>query len=213
MSELLRELQEDMRQERLQKLWNSFGKVIIGLSVSIVLATIVMVVWKNHQQSRAVERTTQLMKGTDRMKVEDYRGAIAEFDVLSEMPPYRSLAMLQKARAEEAIGEHDKVKKTYLAVSHYPLDDEEAAFVELSRLLEETADASPSSSSYIAFDALLRERAAWQLLGAGKKEEAAAAFASLGDDRFAPQSLRARTSIVARYLAAPKTDAKAADNE
>ena len=43
MNELVREIEEDIRQERIDRLWRSFGKGMVGLSIAVILTTVAVV--------------------------------------------------------------------------------------------------------------------------------------------------------------------------
>lgn len=210
MSELLRELEEDIRNERMQRLWNSFGKMIVRFSIAIILATVAVVVWQDWKQSRAEEQTAQFIKGIDRMAVEDYKGAIEALEAIGDdrSSPYRALAMLQKARAQSALGDREGARATYRALAAYPSSGGNEAFVALASLLaaqdmDEPVDVDPDSP----FTHSQREQAAWQLLAAGKEEEAIQTFIALRDNSDAPRSLRTRAGVVLAYLSPKaKTD-------
>ncbi len=110
MSELFEEIKEDIRRERFEKLWNSFGKIMVGISIAVIVATVAIVVDGRTINRRAPwNRPAQFIKGVDRMNVEDYKGAVAAFDALTtdERSPYYGLAMLRKAQAQNCCGDKD----------------------------------------------------------------------------------------------------------
>jgi len=49
----IREVDEQMRQDRARELWSKYGKVVIALAVAVVLATAGMVSWRSYNQSVA----------------------------------------------------------------------------------------------------------------------------------------------------------------
>lgn len=202
MSELLRELEEDLQSERLQKLWHSFGKAIIGLSIGIVFLTAAVVVWQNIEQRQRAEMTSQLIKGADRLKVEDYQGAIDTFDTLAGKDnTYAAMAALRKAQAQAALGANEEAEKTYAQAAKDAVGGNGSAFGDLARLLVAYAQAALSSPGDSPFIHSFTEQTAWRLLKEGKKEEAAQAFSSLRDNRDAPKSMRQRAAVMLDYLA------------
>lgn len=212
MSELFREIQEDIRAERMQKLWNNFGKVMVRVSLAILVGTVAAVLWQNYRQSTATEQTAQLMKGIDRLNIEDYKDAIATFDAIKGNP-YARLAALQKARAYAALGDEEGVKKTYQALAADGDDDE--PFVALGKLLAAEDNGAPMTASEESspFYHLQVERRAWQLLAGGKKDEAVKQFVSLRDNEKTPFSLRRRAAEVLAYLAPLDAGTKGSANE
>lgn len=193
MSELLRELEEDLQSERLQKFWHSFGKAIIALSVAIVLFTAATVIWQNIERNRAIENTSQLIKGADRMRVEDYQGAIDAFAALAGKEPYATLAALRKAQAQAALGDQAAAAKTYGEAANRA-----GAFADLAGLMAaDKKTASPDSPFFYSRS----EQNAWLSLKEGGKDDARQKFSSLRDDKEAPKSLRRRAAMMADYLA------------
>ena len=49
----IREVDEQMRQDRARELWSKYGKIIIALAVAIVLATAGTVAWRSYNDSVA----------------------------------------------------------------------------------------------------------------------------------------------------------------
>lgn len=195
MNELLAELQEDLRQERLQKLWNNFGKLMVAVSVAVVLITIAVVLWNNHRHTVAMQETAQFISGIDRMGIEDYKGAAEIFTQLAEhgSSSYYGVAMLHKAEAETAGGNSEAAAKTYEALAAHNDVFGALAQLHLTDKLLEPNRASP-------FYHTLTEWHAWQLVQAGKKEEAVTLFSALRDDDNAPTSLRKRVAEALQHL-------------
>lgn len=207
MNELLTEIQEDIRNERIQRLWSEGGKLLVGVSVAVVLATAASVVWKNHREKVAMEQTTIFIKGTDRLAVEDYKGALEAFSELTgdANSPYYGMAMLRKAQLQNLEGEHDKAVATYEELAKNGTGPNNEAFATLARLLvasesKDVIETSPTAPLYY----LASERKAWQLVEQGKKDEAGQIFLSLLKDNDAPLTLRRRSAEALQYLAPEK---------
>lgn len=199
MNELVREIEEDIRRERFDRLWKRFGRIMVGVSVMVVLATIGVVVMQNQKESHAMEQTSEYIRGIDRMDVEDFKGAIKIFDQFAEDPSssYYGLAMLQKAKAQEALGNNKGAGETYQELSK-----RSDAFGGLAALLAPTETGQmmePVAGS--AFYYTQQEWKAWQLMGKGKKAEAIEIFMALREDLDAPMSLRSRMNDVVQHIA------------
>src|SRR6185437_3914455 len=50
LSDIFREIEDELRRENLQRLWSRFGKYIIGLVVLAVVATAAFMGWRDYQQ-------------------------------------------------------------------------------------------------------------------------------------------------------------------
>ena len=201
MSELLREIEDDIRREKFDQLWQHFGKIMVGVSVAVVLATIVVVMVQNHRQAVAMEQTGQFIKGLDRLKLEDYKGAIEAFAQISsdDHSPYYGIAMLRRAQAQSAGGDKDGAAKTYQALAAH-----NGTFGELAKM--QSADdklIAPDKKSPFYYSQ--SEWKGWQLMQAGKKDEAVTQFLALRDDAEAPYSMRQRMQDAVQQLAPDKT--------
>ena len=199
MSELFREIEDDIKRERYEKLWQGFGKVMVGVSLIIVVCTIGIVIWQNHKQAKAMDNTTDFIKGIDRLNIEDYKGAIGAFDKLSEEPgsSYYGLALLRKAQAQNALSDHDGAHKTYQVLAEH-----DVVFGELAKMMlpPENGDvAKPRMGA--PFYYAQSEARGWQLLKLGKKENAVAQFLAIYRDPKAPYSMHGRVTEALQYLA------------
>ena len=213
MNELIREIEEDIRRERFDHLWQSFGKVMVGVSLAIILATIVVEVVQHHKKSVAMESTTTFLKGIDRLGFEDYKSAISTFGALENDPssPYYGLFMLRKAQAETATSDKDSAIKTYSALAA-----NDPVFGKLAVLLvpasaNEKNDALPELSKKSAFYYTNAEWRAWDLWSHDKKDEAITQFLSLYNDPATPASMHGRISEVLHYVAPDKLPVETSD--
>lgn len=198
-NELFREIEEDIKRERWDKLWHSFGKVMVGVSLIIILITIGVVIWQNHTQSKAMEKTSEFIKGIDRLNIENYKGAVPVFEKLSEDmdSSYYGLSLLRKAQAQNALSDHEGAYKTYKALAEH-----DHVFGELARMMlpPEGKDV-PKPRIGAPFFYAQSEARAWQLLHVGSNENAIAQFLALYRDKDTPFSMRNRVTEVLQYLA------------
>lgn len=209
MNELIREIEEDIRNERLQKLWNAFGKLLVTISVCIVLGTAAYVVLQNHRTSVAMEQTSKLLRGIDRMRLEDFKTADSELAKLTDdtSSPYYGIAMLRRAQSQAAVGDKEGAKRSYQALASH--SDEFGALAQLMLTADNVAIAPPYDRNAPLYHSL-REAQAWQLMDEGKKDEAIEIFAALNNDEAAPATMRARMQQVLGHIAPQKLVKKSA---
>lgn len=55
MGDIFREIDEELRQERFEKLWQRYGKLVIGAAVAVVVAIVAVSGWRQYQESRQLE--------------------------------------------------------------------------------------------------------------------------------------------------------------
>lgn len=77
MTDLFREVDEAIRQDRAKALWDKYGALFIGVAVALVLATAAYVLWQNHQASRNQELTTALAAALGTAQRDPQAGAAA----------------------------------------------------------------------------------------------------------------------------------------
>lgn len=58
---LMREVDDEVRRERLQHFWKTFGTYVVGASVLIVLTTVGIVGWQSYKKSHDAKLTSQLL--------------------------------------------------------------------------------------------------------------------------------------------------------
>lgn len=201
MSELLRELEDDLRQERFDQLWQKFGKIMLGVSGAIILATAIGVVWNNHEKKIAGEETTLFLRGIAEANGDHEKDAIDTFGQLAadRHSPYYGLAMLRKAQAETDSGDKAAAAKTYqeAAASNDVL-------APLAAMLAPDSGTPLAPQKNAAFYFAEREWGGWQMLAAGKKEAAVSVFLSVRDDPAAPRTMRQRMQEVLQHIAPAK---------
>lgn len=210
MNELYRELQDDMRRERLDQWWSKFGKTMVGMSIAVVAGTIVSVAWQHYKGSVAAEKTGQFLSGLNRLQVEDYKGAITVFEVLSHdtSSPYYGIAMFRKALAQQADGATDASQGTLKTLASAPRDTYNRVYADMAGImLAASSDMPITPEPKGPFFYTQSELKAWQLIEQGKKEEAVAILTALRDDAQTPASMTDRIVQVLAHIA-PETDKK-----
>lgn len=213
MSDIFREIEEDLHRDRYKKLWQKYGNVVIAAAVGLVVATGAWEVWKTQKLHRAEALGQRYAEALKLAQAGHETEAAAAFAKLAEEAGagYSALARLQEAallakagNAEGAIAIYDKLAAdgsvdqayrdlaTLLAVLHGIDRGDPAA---LARRLEPlTPAASPWRHSALELSAILAERM-------GDKARAEQLYAQLADDGTAPADIRARA---AEMLAALK---------
>lgn len=214
MTDVFREVDEDLRSEQYQKLWKRYGRLVIGAAVAIVAVTAVWQAWTGWQRSKN-EAAGQQFIGA--MQVLD-RGAtgtaIAMLEALENGAPvgYATLAKLQRANALLIAGDRREAINLYDAVAADTGLDKELR--DLARLLAaqnliDTADRPTLERRLAGLDEgtspwrwSARELLALTALRANDPARARELFTQLADDQAAPQGTRARAAEMLAALGA-----------
>lgn len=200
MNELLREIQEDIRQERVQALLRRYGKAAIQASIAVIIGTALGVGWQHWRASVHEEQTLQLVKGIELLNAGKYEDAIQTFEKLDAGTAHGHMAALNIAQAHASQGNKEAEQKAYETLAKNAGKD---AFADLGALLAAKETDSPITVSRdSAFYFSQAELRGWQLLNAGKKAEAVEIFSGLSNDNDAPESLRHRVRVAVDYLSA-----------
>ena len=104
MSDVFREVNEDLRREQLKQLWNKYGKFVVAIAVLIVVAVAAYQFLDARQQRQASESGDRFQAAVDLYAAGDLVSAEAAFLALAEdgHGDYPTLALMSAAgiRAE-----------------------------------------------------------------------------------------------------------------
>ncbi len=202
MSELFREIEEDIKREHYEKIWQKYGRLAMYASVVIIIATAGFVTWNNYTNNKAEQVTSKLLRAIELADKKEYKEAIPIFSSLADddSSPYYPIAMLKKAQAQEQSGDMDGAQKTYKQLSGHS-----GIFADLvlASKVDTESKLAPTSFNYSFI-----EKKAWQELASGNKQAAIGHFSSLFEDEKTPRSLASRAEEVLRVIAPEKLVAK-----
>lgn len=119
MSDIFREVEEDLRRERAEQLWKKYGGWVIGAAVALVVAIGATSWWQAHKQAEA-ERAARAYAEAARLAAEDKLDeAIARFQALAAESGdgYRTVANLRAAALLAQKGERDAAVALFDAVA------------------------------------------------------------------------------------------------
>ena len=214
---LIREVDEDLRQENLEKMWKKYGGLLVGGALAAVLAVAGMQAWQTWRHNQGLEASQRF---TDAIQMLDQGDKAKGIDALQALigggtDGYRLLAEMKLAQVKLADGDgkaaialYDKVaadsgvddvyrnlallKSAYLKVGTDEVGTLEASLTPLA------AEASPWRHS-------AREVLALLALKAGDTAKAQDWLRKVADDVVAPTGIRGRA---AELLAALESAAK-----
>ena len=212
MTDIFREIDEELRRDNLLKLWSRYGRHIIGVAVFALVVAGGIVGWREHQLSERRAQSVRYAsalhlardgKETDALKV---FGTIAhEGSGYAVLAAFEQAALLAKSGDQEAAAAaYDRIAATG------QLDPSFRGLAMLLSVLQRMPEADPQTTierlapltaSGNAWRPSAIELTALAKLKAGDKSAALGLFKSLADDASTPQSLRARAAEMAVALA------------
>jgi len=211
---LLREVEEELRRERLEKLWKQYGTYIIAAAAFIVLGVAGYKFLEARRISIAEEAGAQYEDALGLAADGKVGSATKEFEKLADEAPngYQALARLQLAGILLKEGKKDEALKSYEALSSDDgadslLRDFAALQAASLRLGEADWTEMQNRLNGLAGDDSPWRYSARELLGlaalkAGKPDEARSALQPLLADDKAPPSIVERAQIVLAEIAA-----------
>ncbi len=208
MGDIFREIDEELRHDRFEKLWREYGRYVIAGAVVVVLAVAGASGWRQYQESQRIAdgaRFAAAKAMSDDGKTED---AAALFAALGRESgtSYGTLARFHEAalsarerNAEAAVGLYDAL------AADTGID---APFRDLATILSASVRANGSSPDAAAINDRLRplidaggtwRHSALEILGtlahrSGDMTKAKELFKRIVDDVEAPRGLRARAA-------------------
>ncbi len=207
MSDIFREIDEDLRRDRMERLFKRYGGIVLAGALALVAGTGGYTAWRSWEQSRQQQETAALFAAISQAAQGPGTGveALAAFAGQAR-PGAAALAQLNAAgllaregKTAEAVAIYDTLAggpadavyrdlATLLSVMHQ-LDSGDPAQLQ-ARLQPLTGDASPWRFSAREMTAVLAART-------GDKAKARTLFQQLADDQQAPAGVRSRAADLA----------------
>ena len=212
MSDIFREIDEELRRDNLLKLWSRYGRHIVVLVVLVLVAAGSIVAWRDHQLS---ERRAQSMRYSSALSlVRDGKDAEAAkvFAVIApEGGGYATLASFEEAELLAKSGDRKGAAAAYDRIAETggldPVFRQLATLLSVMQGLPDTDPHSvidrlaPMTSPGNPWRSTALELTAAARLKAGDKSGALDVYKTLADDLAAPQGTRARAAEIAAALA------------
>lgn len=212
MSDIFREIDEELRRDNLLKLWSRYGRYIVALAVVVLLVAGGIVAWRDHQLSERRAQSTRyaaalslVRDGKEAEAAKVFGGIAQEGGGYGTLASFEEAALLAKTGDRKgAAAVYDRIASdggldrpfrdlaVLLSVMQEMPDADPQAIVE--RLAPMTAKGNPWRPTALELTAAVR-------LKSGEKSAALALYQELADDLAAPQGLRARAAELAAALA------------
>ena len=211
MSDIFREIDEELRRDNLLKLWKQYGKYVVAAVVLALVIAGAIVAWREHA---AAQRRAESAKyssalafaraGKDADAAKAFAALAKEGGGYGVLAAFADAEILAKSGDQKAAAaEYERLASnagldpafrdlaTLLAISHGFADMDPKTVVE--RLKPLTASGNPWRASALDLTAAAK-------LKEGDRDGALAIYKQLADDLTAPQGLRARAAELAAAL-------------
>ncbi len=218
---LIREVQEELRRDKLKKFWDQYGTYAIGALV-LVLAGVGGFNWWQASRIASAEsagaRFEQALDLANDEKKTDEAGKVLTAIAKEGAPGYGTLAQLTLAGEAVEAGKTDEALKAYEAAAASAADTllKDYANLQAAALKIESADWTEMQNRLKTLAATTspwryraRELLGLAALRAGKLEEARKELAPLSADPKAPVSVRERTGALMQQVVAAESEKSA----
>ncbi len=199
---IFREVDEAVRNEKFQQLWDAVGKYVIWLTGAVIILTIVYVLWNNHVESKQEDMTFALYEAVKLAEKGNNAQALKIIEELSESGsvPFETLSKIWLVKLKYNMGDEKTARELaedFSKDSTMPKPYREWFHIYLSG--NTIADEKTSGNSFYRFTEM--EQRALQLIKDNKLQEAASIYSRIANDAEAPPTMRQRAStILQNYL-------------
>ena len=212
MSDIFREIDEELRRDNLLKLWSRYGRYIIAIAVFALVVAGGIVAWRDHQLSERRAQSTRYAAALTLARDGKEADAVKVFAAIAdEGGGYAILASFEEAALMARSGDREGSAAAYDRIAAASeLDSNLRGLAVLLSVMQRMPDADPHTTidrlaPLTASDNPWRpsaiELTALARLKSGDKTGALDLFKSLADDSATPQNLRARAAEMAVALA------------
>jgi len=210
-SDIFREIDEELRRDNLMKLWRQYGRyVIIGVVVVLAIAAGI-VAWRNHQLAERQATSVRYAAAMQLLREGKDADAAKVFDAVArEGSGYGTLADFEAADLAVKSGDRKAAVAAYdrIAASSN-LDAELRDVATLLSVMNSLGDTDPQAEitrlkpltdAGNPWHATALELTASAQLQAGNKTAALDIYKQLADDQHAPEGVRSRAAELASAL-------------
>jgi hypothetical protein len=209
-TQFLREIDEELRRDRLMKLWERYGIYAIGVAVLVVAATAAWRGWDWYQTREGVKAGSRFEAALVLAESGKRAEAEQEFEALSKDANW-GYRLLSRMRLAAEVGARDATAadgSIDVAIRDVARLRAALLLVDTAQVAEIASRVEPLMAATSPFRFSAREILALARYRAGEREAARAMFAELASDPETPAALRNRAEVMLA-LASVGTNASA----
>jgi hypothetical protein len=210
LSDIFREVEEEVRRERFEQIWKQYGDYIIAGVALIIIAIAGYELWQRYETNQRMRASETFFAAQQLAESGDFTKATPAFAVLAKSAPngYAEMARLSQAGALLVAGQHIEAVAIYKSVAAD--DSGPIGSVALLRAGWAIADSTPRSDLETLLAPLTDPTSPWrhsanEILAyadfhAGQIKKAQAEFQAIADDKDASETMRRRVGAMATFL-------------
>lgn len=207
MSDIFREVEEDVRRERLERFWKRYGYYLIALVVLILAAVGAWGYWQHLQTQQRLEASQAYAAA---QRITDPAQSVSAFAEIAKNSSggYKLLARMSEANALYATGQIKSAVDIYREIGNSDRGEiGNAARLRAAWIISATASRAdlegllaPLNRDDSAWQPMAHEVLAFSDYRASKIAASAKAFRALSENARAPEALRNRARAMALFL-------------
>jgi hypothetical protein len=211
-SDIFREVEEDVRRERFEKLWKQYGDYAIAAFAVLIIAIAGWQFWKYYHGQQIVRASNAYATATQTASGGDPATAAGEFGTLAKDAPggYAVLARLQQANSLMSAGDTINAVAIYKEIEGGKDPSLAAvarlrhawAVVDSASVAQVTTILAPLNDPASEWKYAAREALAYSEYHNGDAAAAVSLFNGLAANTNAPQNLRQRAKAMATFIGA-----------
>lgn len=211
MTDIFREVEEDVRRERYEQLWKKYGDYVIAGAALLVIVAAAIQLWRVYEQRQRASASTSYALAEQFLQAGQANEAATMFAKLADTAPsgYAQLALLQRADALYAAGDQPEAVDLYkqVAAKGDPLLAPVAriraawAIVETEPRASVAALLAPLVDPLSPWHPMAREILAYADYRSGRVNDALREFRAIAKDHDTPSAVRQRSDAMATFLA------------
>lgn len=212
LSDIFREVEEEVRRERLEKIWKQYGDYIIaGVAAAVILGA-GFTLWQRYQENRRATASAEF-DAAIQLAATNPTAAIGAFEKIATTAPagYASLAKFAEADTLLIVGQRNRAVALYQSLGTGS-DDSLIGNAARIRAAWSIAEFAPRDAIEKLLAPLARPTSPWRFAAnealaysdyrMGDYRRAEKEFDALASDSKAPRALKARASAMASLIRA-----------
>ncbi|HEX3652840.1 MAG TPA: tetratricopeptide repeat protein [Rhizomicrobium sp.] len=212
MSDIFREVEEEVRRDRLEKIWKQYGDYIVAAAALVILAAAAFRLWNVYEARERAAASVRYQAAQQLLQAGQSRSAAEAFAKLAKTAPggYAKLSQLQEADALQASG------NTAAALANYRKlaadSDEMISSIAKLRAAWIIVEGAPKSEVESMIGGMAADSSPWHQVAreilayadyhAGDTKQALAEYRALSKDPKAPGGVRGRSLAMVTFLTA-----------
>ncbi len=210
MSDIFREVEEDVRRERFEQLWKQYGDYVIAGVALIVIAIAGYEFWLRYEQNQRLKAAETFIAAQELADSGNLNQATAAFTVVARDAPdgYAKMARLSQAGALGMSGQSNEAVMIYKSIAK----DDSGLIGSIARIragwilassgprTDLDSDLAPLTDPTSPWRFSAREILAYADFHAGNTVKAQTEFQNLADEKAATAAMRSRSGAIANFL-------------